>query len=109
MTDLLDYAVSPLNPALKFIVFLLFVAALALYLDTRRHFGGTVRSFVDLLCLFVFFMALGTLFRYFGDGTAFGFTSEYSLKWFQSIAYLAAGIFSILAAQRLLTLFSGAK
>ena len=52
-------------------------------------------------------MTLGALLRYFGDGTDLGFTSDYSLKWFQSICYLIAGIFYILAAQKLLTLFPG--
>jgi hypothetical protein len=109
MMDLLDYATSPLNPALKIVIFLVFAAVFLIYLDTRRHFGGRVKSFIDLLSLFSLFMVVGSLIRYFGDGTAFGFTSDYSLKWFQSIAYLAACIFYILAAQKLLTLFSGGK
>jgi len=109
MMDLLDYATSPLNPALKAIIFLIFVAVLVIYLDTRRYFGGTVRSFIDLLCLVAFFMALGSLLRCFGDGTDFGFTTDYSLKWFQSIAYLAAGVFFFLAAQKLLALFTVAE
>jgi len=109
MMDLLDYATSPLDPALKILIVLLFAAAFLIYLDTRKFFGGNVRSFIDILCLFTLFMALGSLFRCFGDGTAFGFTGDYSLKWFQSIAYLAASVFYILAARRLLTLFPGAE
>jgi hypothetical protein len=109
MIDLIDYASSPLNPALKIIVFLLFAGAVLLYLDARGQFGGRVRSFVDLLCLIVLFMAIGALLRYFGDGTAFGFTAEYSLKWLQSTCYLFAGISSVLAAHRLLTIFATAR
>jgi hypothetical protein len=109
MTDLFDYASSPLNPALKIIIFLIFAAVFLLYLDTRKHFGGKVRSFIDLLSLFGLFMALGAFFRIFGDGLGYGFTSDYSLKWFQSIAYLAAGVFFVLAARKLLTLFSEGK
>jgi hypothetical protein len=107
--DLFDYGSSPLNPALKIIIFLLFGAVFLIYLDTRRHFGGNVKSFVDFLCLFALFMALGAFFRFFGDGLEFGFTSDYSLKWFQSIAYLAAGVLFILAAWKLLTLFPEGK
>jgi hypothetical protein len=107
MMDLFDYATSPLNPALKIIIFLIFAVVFLLYLDTRRHFGGRVRSFIDLLSLFGLFMTLGAFFRIFGDGLEFGFTGDYSLKWFQSIAYLAAGVFLILAACKLLSLFSG--
>jgi hypothetical protein len=109
MMDLLDYATSPLNPALKIIIFLIFAAVFLIYLDTRKHFGGNVRSFIDLLSMFAFFMVLGTFFRIFGDGQVFGFTSDYSLKWFQSIAYLAAGAFFIMAARKLLTLFTEEK
>lgn len=107
MTALFDYATSPLTPELKILGFLLFAAACLVYLDTRRHFGGNVKLFIDLLSLFTLFMTLGALLRYFGDCTDFGFTSDYSLKWFQSICYLIAGIFYILAAQKLLTLFPG--
>lgn len=106
MMDLFDYAISPLNPALKIIIFLVFAAVFFLYIDTRKHFGGTVRSFIDLLSLFALFMALGAFFRIFGDGLEFGFTGDYSLKWLQSIAYLLAGAFFIMAAWKLMTLFS---
>jgi hypothetical protein len=109
MIDFLDYATSPLNPALKIVIFLLFAAVFLVYLDARRNFGGNVKSFIDLLCLFALFMTVGGFVRYFGDGTDFGFTSDYSLKWFQSIFYLFAGVFYILAARKLLTLFSGAE
>jgi hypothetical protein len=109
MMDLFDYATSPLNPLLKIIIFLIFAAVFLIYLDMRRHFGGNVKTFIDLLCLFAVFMVLGSFFRFFGDGIEFGFTGDLSLKWFQSTAYLAAGLFYILAARQLLTLFSGGK
>lgn len=105
--NLLDYTTSPLDPLLKVLIFLIFVAVFLIYLDTRKFFGGNVRSFIDLLCLFSLFMMLGTFFRVFGDGTDFGFTKDYSLKWFQSICYLVAGVYYILAARKLQTLFSG--
>jgi hypothetical protein len=109
MIDLLDYNTSPLNPALKLIIFFIFLTAVLIYLDCRKQFGGNVKSFIDLLSLFVLFMTLGALFRFFGDGTDFGFTADYSLKWFQSLCYLAAGVFAVLSAHRLLRLFMGAE
>ncbi len=52
-------------------------------------------------------MAPGLLFRYFGHGTDFGFTPDYSLKWFQSLAYLSGAVSLIFAAKKMLTLFRG--
>lgn len=109
MINLLDYATSPLNPGLKIVTFLLFIAVLLIYLDIRRYFGGNVKSFIDFMCLFALFMATGSFLRYFGDGIGLGFTSDFSLKWFQSTCYLIAGVFYILAAEKLLTLFREAE
>lgn len=100
-----DYATSSLNPAFKLVVFFLFLVVVVVFWDTRRQIGGSVRSFLDLLLLFAVFMALGALFRYFGHGIEFGFSPEYSLKWFQSLMYCAAGICLVLAGKRLLNLF----
>jgi hypothetical protein len=108
MIELVDYATSPLNPALKLIVFFLFLTVAIVYWDTRKKFGGAVRSFIDMLFFFSVFMAAGALLRYFGDGTGFGFTPAYSLRWFQSLAYCAAVFCLILAAKKLLNLFQEA-
>jgi len=62
---------------------------------------------LDLLLLFSLFMAPGLLFRFFGHGTDFGFTPDYSLKWFQSLAYLSGAVSLIFAAKKMLTLFRG--
>jgi hypothetical protein len=107
--DLFDYTTSPLDPTLKIVIFLIFIVVFLIYLDTRKNYGGNVGYFIDLLYLFAWFMALGTCFRIFGDGTDYGFTKDYSLKWFQSICYLVAGVFYVLAARKLLTLFSEDK
>ena len=109
MTDLFDYATSPLSPVLKLVTVILFIAIASIYWDTRRKYGGSVRLFLDTIFLFAVFMATGSLFRYFGDGIEFGFTVEYSLKWFQSIAYCAGTVFLILAAKRLSSLFQEAQ
>jgi hypothetical protein len=107
MIELADYTTSPLNPALKLLVFVLFAAVAVVYWDTRKKFGGSVRSFIDMLLCFAVFMAIGALFRYFGHGTDFGFTTDYSLKWFQSLMYCAGAACLVFAAYRLLYLFRG--
>lgn len=103
--DLLDYAVSPLNPVLKISVFIIFLIVIGIYLDGRKKFGGQILVFINLLLLFSVCMAAASLLRYFGHGTDFGFSTEYSLKWFQSLLYLAGAASLVLAASKLLTLF----
>lgn len=100
-----DYTTNPLNPLLKLLIFILFVIITVIYYDTKRLIGGEVQKIIGFLLLFSVFMALGSLIRYFGHGTEFGFTPEYSLKWFQSLAYLSGAICCIIAARKMLTLF----
>lgn len=105
MADLLLYDTSPLNPALKILIPLLFLGVLGIYWYTRKYYSEKIRIFIDSMILFAFFAVIAGAIRYFGDGTDFGFTKDYSLKWFQSIAYIGeAGCF-ILAGYRLLHLF----
>jgi len=105
MSDLLVYDQSILNPVLKIVVFLIFLATAAVYLDARRQFGGRILKVINLLFFFAVFMAAGALIRFFGDGLSFGFTPDLSLKWFQSLAYIVAVSCLILAGHQLLTLF----
>jgi hypothetical protein len=105
MNEIFDYATSPLNPVLKIVVFFLFAVVAFVYWDIRKKFGGSLRSFIDKLLLFALFMAAGALLRYFGNGTEFGFTTDYSLKWFQTLMYCAGVICLILAAGDLSNLF----
>ena len=105
MITLTDYATNPLNPALKLVVFFLFMMVVVVYWDTRRRSGGPVRSFLTLLFLFAVFMAIGALLRYFGHGTEFGFSPEYSLKWIQSLMYCAAVACLLMAGKTLPGLF----
>jgi len=107
MADLLFYDTSPLNPALKMVIPVIFLAVLVIYAYTRKYYSEKIRIFIDSMILFAFFAVISGTIRYFGDGTAFGFTGDYSLKWFQSLAYVAeAGCF-ILAGYRLLHLCEG--
>jgi len=103
--EMFDYATSPLNPLLKLVITLIFIIIFFIYYDTRKKFGGEIRRCIDLLLLFTLFMTLGSFFRIFGHGTEFGFNSDYSLKWLQSIAYLIGSASFILAAYKLHNLF----
>ena len=105
MIGLLDYQTSPLNPGLKLLVFLIFLAVAFIYYDIRKKFGGEMGVVITSLFLFALCMTAGSLLRFFGHGTVFGFTEEYSLKWFQSLAYLAGAGYLIRAGYRLLQLF----
>ena len=105
MDNLLNYDTSPLNPAIKVIIPLVFLLVFAIYLYTRRYYTEKIRTFIDILLLFASFAVIAGIFRYFGDGTQFGFTKEYSLKWFQSLAMVAEAACFALAGYKLLHLF----
>jgi hypothetical protein len=105
--ELSEYSTNLMNPFLKILVFFLYVIVVVLYYNTRQKCGGRIRKVIDLMFLFSLCMATGSLLRYFGDGLIFGFTEEYSLKWFQSLAYIAGAICYVLASYQLLNLFRG--
>jgi hypothetical protein len=108
MDSLLSYETSPLNPALKLIIPLIFFIALMFYFSTQKYYSERIRVFIDILIVFAFFAVLAGVFRFFGDGIEFGFTKDYSLKWFQSILMVAeAGCF-LLAGYTMLRLFGEA-
>ena len=105
MDSLFNYETSPLNPLIKVIIPLIFLIALALYYHTQRYYSEKIRIFIDILILFALFAVFAGVFRFFGHGTEFGFTSDYSLKWIQSLLMVAeAGCFA-LAGYTLLNLF----
>ncbi|OPY38604.1 MAG: hypothetical protein A4E35_00595 [Methanoregula sp. PtaU1.Bin051] len=107
MEILLNYDTSPLNPALKIIIPLIFVAVVGIYLYVRRYYSLKIRNVLDILLLFAVFIVIAAGLRYFGDGTQFGFTKDYSLRWFQSLAYVAAAGFFVLAGYKLFHLYEG--
>jgi hypothetical protein len=109
MNDLLNYDISPLNPALKIIIPLLFLGVLVIYARIYGFYRGRLRTFTDFLLLFALFAVIAGVFRYFGDGTLFGFTKDFSLKWFQSLAMVAEAVFFVLGGYTLLTLFKEEK
>lgn len=109
MDALLNYDTSPLNPALKIIIPLIFVGVLAVYFYLHTFYKGRLRVFLKYLAIFAFFAVLAGIFRGFGDGTMFGFTQDYSLKWLQSLAMVGEAVFFILGGYTLLHLFAEEK
>jgi hypothetical protein len=101
MTDLLNYDTSWLNPALKLVNLGLFIFAAYIYFRTRRYYAGDIAKIIGLLLGMSIAGATATLLRYFGHGVEFGFTSEFSLKWFQSLGYVAQSILFLIAARQL--------
>lgn len=109
MVDLFDYNTSPLVLILKVVAPLLFLGALALYAITRKYYSGKIRIFIDVLILFSFFTVIAGWLRIYADGTEFGFTTEYSLRWFQSLAYIVSAASFVYAGYKLLHLFGEEK
>jgi hypothetical protein len=99
--DIFNYDTSFLNPALKLFNVALFLVVAFIYFRARRFYAGDILKVLNLLFWMSFAGALGALLRYFGHGEMFGFNSKFSLKWFQSLCYIAQGTLLILAAWRL--------
>ena len=109
MADLLDYNTSILNPALKIIIPVIFLAVAYIYYTVRNKYEGKVKSFVTGLFYFALFVFIASVFRYFGHGIEFGFTQELSLKWLESITYMISSITFLLAGKKLFTLLEEEK
>ncbi len=109
MADLLDYNTSILNPALKIIIPVIFLAVAYIYYNVRNKYEGKVKSFVTGLFYFALFVFIASVFRYFGHGIEFGFTQELSLKWLESLTYMISSITFLLAGKKLFTLLEEEK
>jgi len=94
-----DYNTSVMNPALKLIMAGGYVIIVYLYYRCLSEYRGSETGIALKFLLWMgVFGFLASLARIFGDGTDFGFTKEYSLKWFQSLFYVFQAIFFIYAA-----------
>lgn len=107
MVDFFNYDTSPLNPFFKALIPLFFLIALCVYVYLRQYYSDKIRSFIDMLFLFTLFVFLAMIFRFYGDGTIFGFTKDYSLKWFQSICLVIGAVFFAIAGYMFKNLFGG--
>ena len=96
MAELLNYDTSWLNPALKFVIIGLYVFIAYAYYRARLYYAGDIEKVLRTLFWMSTVAAVAAVLRYFGHGTEFGFTSAYSLKWFQSLGYIFQAILFIL-------------
>lgn len=101
MVELFNYDTSWLNPALKILIIGLYAFVAYAYYRAKRYYAGDIEKVLGLLFWMSTLAFVAALLRYFGHGTEFGFTSSYSLKWFQSLGYLAQAILFILVPWRL--------
>lgn len=96
--DIFNYDVSWLNPALKIIVAAGYLVMVPMFIFAARYFLGDLRKLFHILVWVGVIGSLAALARYFGHGLEFGFTKSLSLKWIQSLGYLAQAIvFTIVA------------
>lgn len=95
--DFLNYKVSILNPALKLIVPLIFLWATYYLYRARNQYQGEIGKVVRRLAIAGAIGFLATFFRYSAD------MWFQSLKWGESLFFLAFGIANIYAAWPLLT------
>lgn len=92
MDALLNYDTSWLNPALKFVIVGLYIVVAVVFIRGRRAFAGDLHGTLTVLFWMASVGALAAFLRYFGHGLQFGFTTAYSLKWFESIGYVVQAI-----------------
>ena len=101
MVDLFNYDTSWLNPALKFLITGIYIFVAYVFYRAKRYYAGDVEKVIRALFWMSTFAAIAALLRYFGHGTQFGFTSEYSLKWFQTLGYMVQAALFVVAGWRL--------
>jgi hypothetical protein len=99
MIDLWNYDTSPLNPAIKVLIVVIYAFVAFVYYRSRDHYAGDLYRVLGLLFWVATAAAIVAMLRYFGHGTDFGFTKQFSLKWFESLGYVVWGVLFILAAR----------
>ena len=96
--DLLNYKTSFLNPALKIIVPLIFLAGSIYFFSLRHKYQGELGKVVSRLAMAGVFGLLANFFRY---GADLWFAD---LKWGESLGYLLFAAANVYAVWPLLTL-----
>jgi hypothetical protein len=99
MIELLNYDTSWLNPALKIINVIIYIIVVFGYFKARRYYSGDLHKGFTILAWVGLVAMLATLFRYFDHGLMFGFTKEFSLKWFQSLGVVIQAVLYVSAAR----------
>lgn len=101
MTDIFDYSTSWLNPALKIIIVGIYILVAYTYYRARRYYAGDIEKILGTLFWMSTVAGIAALIRYFEHGLMFGFTPEYSLKWFQSLGYVVQAVIFVVVAWKL--------
>ncbi len=101
MNDIWNYDTSWLNPALKVVIVVIYLLVAVMYLRARRYYAGDLYRVLGILSWMAIAGAFAALLRYFGDGTQFGFTKQFSLKWFQSLGYVVQAVLFVIAGSQL--------
>jgi len=97
-----DYTTSPLSPLLKMVIAAAFLGGVYLYYKASKEYEGALNHNVLIILLWAcFFGFMAAFVRYFDHGLMFGFTKEYSLKWFQSIFFVVQGSLFVYAGYKL--------
>jgi hypothetical protein len=97
MGELFNYDTSWLNPALKLVIAGIYVFVAYIYFRARRFYAGDLHKVLSLLFWTGAAAAVAAFLRYLGHGTQFGFTKEFSLKWFQSLGYVVQAVLFVVA------------
>lgn len=99
MGELFNYDTSWLNPAAKLVIAVIYVFVAFVYFRARRHYAGDLHRVLSILFWMGTAAAIAAILRHQGHGTQFGFTKEFSLKWFQSLGYVVQAILYVIAGR----------
>jgi hypothetical protein len=99
MADLFNYDTSWLNQALKLMNVVLYVLVIHGYMRARRLYQDDLHKGLTILVWMGAIAGATAFLRYFDHGTQFGFTKEFSLKWFQSLGYVMQAVLYVVAAR----------
>jgi hypothetical protein len=91
MMELFNYKTSLLNPGLKILISLIFLAGSLYFFSLRNKYQGEIGKVVSRLAIAGFFGFLASFFRY---GADIWFED---LKWLESIGYLCFALANVYA------------
>ncbi len=97
----LNYDTSWLNPALKLLNVGLYFLVAFVYYRARDAFSGDLRKALAILFWMGVILTFTSIARYFGHGLEFGFSTEFSLKWFESLGNVIGVVLLAFAARAL--------
>lgn len=94
--ELLNYKTSFLNPTLKWVAPILYMAALVMCVQAYKNYGGIFKQAMQVLVFTLIVGALAFFFRVSGDIVLPDF------KWGESLFYLVFVVLNVFVASRFL-------